>query len=185
MNRGGSERGGNTECETGSSLWAVSTEPDVGLELTDRKIMTWAQVGRSIDWATQAPLNSKVWKTQFREERLGYCHFSPHCQRGGSTRNRTVAPNGGRAWWQETLPRCAWQLLIYWSRTHTGWTRQHLLQTSRDGPKYQQITVLWFCTLLCCPFLCFLCFSLFFLLTFFFSFGIKLIFSDLIKKNFF
>ena len=46
MNRGGSEREGDTESETGSRLWAVSTEPDVGLELTDREIMTWA---------TQAP----------------------------------------------------------------------------------------------------------------------------------
>ena len=34
---------------------AVSTEPDAGLELTDREIMTWAKVRRSADWATQAP----------------------------------------------------------------------------------------------------------------------------------
>ena len=33
----------------------VSTEPDAGLELTDCKIMTWAEVGRPADWATQAP----------------------------------------------------------------------------------------------------------------------------------
>ena len=56
MNRGGSEREGGTESETGSRLWAVSTEPDVGLELTDREIMTWAEVGHLTDWATQAPL---------------------------------------------------------------------------------------------------------------------------------
>ena len=37
-------------------LWAVSTEPDAGLELTDREIMTWAEVGRLTDQATQAPL---------------------------------------------------------------------------------------------------------------------------------
>ena len=35
MNAGGSEREGDTESETGSRLLAVSTEPDVGLELTD------------------------------------------------------------------------------------------------------------------------------------------------------
>ena len=35
--------------------WAVSTEPDVGLKLKNREIMTWAQVGRSTDWATPAP----------------------------------------------------------------------------------------------------------------------------------
>ena len=40
MNRGGAEREGDTECETGSRLCAVSTEPDTGLELTDREIMT-------------------------------------------------------------------------------------------------------------------------------------------------
>ena len=40
MNRGGAERGGDTESETGSRLRAVSTEPDAGLELTDLQIMT-------------------------------------------------------------------------------------------------------------------------------------------------
>ena len=40
MNGGGSEREGDTESETGSRLQAVSTEPDAGLELTNREIMT-------------------------------------------------------------------------------------------------------------------------------------------------
>ena len=56
MDRGGAEREGDTESETGSRLWAVSTEPDVGLELTDREIMTWAEVRRLTDQATQASL---------------------------------------------------------------------------------------------------------------------------------
>ena len=34
------EREGDTESEAGSRLWAVSTEPDAGLELTNREIMT-------------------------------------------------------------------------------------------------------------------------------------------------
>ena len=55
MNGGGSDREGDTESEEGSRLWAVSTEPDAGLELKDREIMTWAEVGRPTDWATQAP----------------------------------------------------------------------------------------------------------------------------------
>ena len=46
---------GNTESEAGSRLWAVSPEPNVGLELTNREIMTWAEVRCSTDWATQAP----------------------------------------------------------------------------------------------------------------------------------
>ena len=55
MNGGGSERDGDTESETGSRLWAVSTEPDAGLKLTYREIVTWAEVGRLTDWATQVP----------------------------------------------------------------------------------------------------------------------------------
>ena len=37
---GGAGREGGAESEAGSRLRAVSTEPDVGLELTDREIMT-------------------------------------------------------------------------------------------------------------------------------------------------
>ena len=40
VSRGGAEREGDTESEAGSRLPAVSTEPDAGLELTDREIMT-------------------------------------------------------------------------------------------------------------------------------------------------
>ena len=45
MRGGGTEREGDTESEAGCSLQAVSTEPDVGLELMNREIMTWAKVG--------------------------------------------------------------------------------------------------------------------------------------------
>ena len=55
MNGEGTEREGDTESKAGSRLWAVSTEPDAGLEPTDREIMTWAEVGRLTDGATQAP----------------------------------------------------------------------------------------------------------------------------------
>ena len=37
---GGAEREGATESEAASGLRAVSPEPDVGLELTSREIMT-------------------------------------------------------------------------------------------------------------------------------------------------
>ena len=40
MNGGGAEREGDTESEIGSRLRAVSTEPDAGLKLADRDIMT-------------------------------------------------------------------------------------------------------------------------------------------------
>ena len=40
MSREGAEREGDTESEAGSRLQADSTEPDAGLELTDREIIT-------------------------------------------------------------------------------------------------------------------------------------------------
>ena len=55
MSGGGAEREGDTKWEAGSRLWAVSTEPDVGLELRDHEIMTWAEVRHSTDWAIQVP----------------------------------------------------------------------------------------------------------------------------------
>ena len=55
MSGGGAERVGDTESETGSRLRAVSTESNTGLELTNHEIMTWAEVGRSTNWATQVP----------------------------------------------------------------------------------------------------------------------------------
>ena len=42
--RGGAEREGDTESETDSRLQAISPEPDAGLELTDREIMTWLKL---------------------------------------------------------------------------------------------------------------------------------------------
>ena len=54
----GAEREGDTESEAGSRLWPACSGPDVGLELMNREIMTWAEVGCSTHWATQAPLNS-------------------------------------------------------------------------------------------------------------------------------
>ena len=40
MSRGGAEREGHTESKAGSRLPAVNTEPDMGLEITNREIMT-------------------------------------------------------------------------------------------------------------------------------------------------
>ena len=40
MSWGGAEREGDTESEAGSRLRAVSPEPDAGLELTNREIVT-------------------------------------------------------------------------------------------------------------------------------------------------
>ena len=59
---GDEQRGGDTESEAGSRLWAVSTEPDAGLELPKCEIMTRVEVGCLINWATQAPLGKTIFK---------------------------------------------------------------------------------------------------------------------------
>ena len=56
----GAEREGDTESEAGSRLRAVSTEPDAGLEPTNREIVTWAEVGCSTNWATRAPQEARL-----------------------------------------------------------------------------------------------------------------------------
>ena len=47
-----------TEAEAGSRFWAVSTETNAGLESMNCEIMTWANVRRLTNWATQAPQKS-------------------------------------------------------------------------------------------------------------------------------
>ena len=51
----GREREGDTESEAGSRFWAITTEPDAGLELMNCDSITWPEVRCSTDWATQAP----------------------------------------------------------------------------------------------------------------------------------
>ena len=57
MSRGGAEREGNTESEAGSRLRAVSTEPDMGLKLTNHKIMPLAE---SDAQPTEPPRRPKI-----------------------------------------------------------------------------------------------------------------------------
>ena len=57
--REGAGREGDTELEEGSRFWAVSTEPDAGLEPMNHEIMTRAEVWRSTDWTIQVPQQSK------------------------------------------------------------------------------------------------------------------------------
>ena len=49
------QREGDTELEAGSRLHVVSTEPNMGLKLTNYEIMSWAEIGHLTDWVTQAP----------------------------------------------------------------------------------------------------------------------------------
>ena len=59
MSGRGAEREGDTESKAGSGLRAVSTEPNVGLELKSFEILTWAKTKSQMlnlltNWATQA-----------------------------------------------------------------------------------------------------------------------------------
>ena len=45
MSRAGAEKEGDPESEAGSRLQNVSTEPEAGLELPNREIMTRDEVG--------------------------------------------------------------------------------------------------------------------------------------------
>ena len=67
MSRGEAERKGDTESKAGSRLWAVSTEPDAGLKLMDREIMTWAEVWCLTNWATQELLDLTILKANFHK----------------------------------------------------------------------------------------------------------------------
>ena len=69
VSRGGADRG-DTESKAGSRLWAVSTEPDTGLELTNCNIMTWAKAGRLTNWAAQVPQMGKISLTQWSRNHL-------------------------------------------------------------------------------------------------------------------
>ena len=91
MSRGGTERR-DTESEAGSRLWAVSTEPNAGLELTNCKIMTWAEVGRSTDWATQEPQCLFLRERERDRESVCVCaHARVHEQgRGRETETQTM-----------------------------------------------------------------------------------------------
>ena len=57
---GGAEGEGDKESEAGSGLWAVSTEPNAGLELVNCETVTGAEVGRLTEWATQASLERNI-----------------------------------------------------------------------------------------------------------------------------
>ena len=60
---------GDTEAKMGSRLWAVNTEPNVGLELTNWETMTWAKVRCLSNWAIQVPLNNPIlkWSKDLRD----------------------------------------------------------------------------------------------------------------------
>ena len=61
----GQREGGRHRIWSNSRLRAISTEPHMGLQLTNRKIMSSAEVRHFTDWATQVPQMTSL---------LMYCH---------------------------------------------------------------------------------------------------------------
>ena len=95
----GEGRGGaDTESEAGSKLRAVSTEPNAGLELMDHEIMTWAEVGRLTDQATQAPLFFLIFNVYLERDGV-------HKQGRGRKREGLIEfEAGSRLWIVSTEP---------------------------------------------------------------------------------
>ena len=75
MNGGGAEREGDTESETGSRLRAISPEPDAGLELMDREIVTRL---KSDAQPTVPPRRPFIFLCSQRR-----CHVALRCQKPG------------------------------------------------------------------------------------------------------
>ena len=66
------ERETDTKSGAGSRLWAVSTEPDAGLQPTNCEIMTWAEVRPLTNWATQVPQVASFLKLPVLSEEFDY-----------------------------------------------------------------------------------------------------------------
>ena len=120
------QREGDTECEAGSRLWAVSTEPDVGLELTNCEIMTWALVGRSTDWATQAPLKFFCFNVY-----LFFARERESTSRGGAEREGDTESKASSGLWPvSTEPDVGLELtnceIMTWAKVSrsTDWATQ-------------------------------------------------------------
>ena len=65
MSMGGAEKEEDTESQADSRLWAISTEPHVGLEFAN-EIMTWVEVRRLTDWATEVPREMHIFLNNWR-----------------------------------------------------------------------------------------------------------------------
>ena len=73
---GEGQRQGDTESEAGSRPWAVSTEPDVGLELTIREIVTWAKLDTQWTEPRRRPRRTRVLVADLRLDKIAVFCFS-------------------------------------------------------------------------------------------------------------
>ena len=107
--RGGAEREGDTQREASSRLWAISTEPNVGLELTSCEIMTWAQVGGLPDCAPHHAFLKKCLMFIYFWERERWSMRGGGAERGGDTESEA----GSRLWAISTEPNVGLQFMNY------------------------------------------------------------------------
>ena len=84
----GRERGKH-RIQTGSRLWAVSTESDAGLELTNCEITIGAKVELLTYWATQVPLSPP--NSDFSFDLVSYLMQLPACSLSNFHRNSLAA----------------------------------------------------------------------------------------------
>ena len=106
--KGGAEKEWDTESKADSRLWAVSTEPDVGLKPTNHEIMTWAEswlltghLNRTLNQLSHpgTPILSSFLKNSFSENTiLGWLLFSPKTLKLLSAKYREQT-EGGWWWW--------------------------------------------------------------------------------------
>ena len=145
--RAGAEREKDTESEAGSRLRAVSTEPDVGLKLTDHEIMTWAEVGRLADRATQASLSVRFFNRGGNSSILLTCQlctpsFLPY----------NVAVKTGEAIWIYHYFICLWWLWPNQRKAHIISSQEMLYTQAQPNSSTQNpVTLFIICCFVCHP----------------------------------
>ena len=114
VSRGGAEREGDTETEAGFRLWAISTEPDVGLEPMNHEIMTWAEVRCLTNWDTQAHPLPIFWSSNLFLVSIGLWNFliyfanEPFIRRGFQVFSPIPQVAFSYCWWFPLLSSSFW-----------------------------------------------------------------------------
>ena len=117
------QREGDTESEAGFRFCADTSELDTGLEPTNLKTMTWAEVRRLTDWATQAPLKIQILRIRKPSESqkkskkkstlsTSYYTHTSHCaaeyQNQRKDLRKNTFPTNERKWAQQKKPGRQW-----------------------------------------------------------------------------
>ena len=79
--------------------------------------MAQGELTPSLFW--EGCLKTGAVRSPVQGERLGWRHFPPQHQHGGTSENNTASPSGGKIRLHQTPSTCAWQLLISWGKTYS------------------------------------------------------------------